>query len=116
MSKNFGVILEDAHDASVEWFYSPEEAEQYKNDCSAGTLVHRLPEQTPPENSKLFSIRDIMDAASEDYRDALELRMALNGLADEMNDALDGYEVRVIHLDTEDYLEMISRESEDHDE
>ncbi len=64
----------------------------------------------------LFSIRDIIDAAKGSAETELEIRQAIAELADEMNSRLAGQEVRVVHLDTEDYLEMISRESEDHDE
>lgn len=64
----------------------------------------------------LFPIRDVIDAAKGDAETELEIRRGMAELADEMNSRLAGHEVRVIHLDTEDYLEMIPRENEDEDE
>lgn len=34
-------------------------------------------------------------------------REFLEGLADELNSSLDGFQVRLTHLDTDDYLEFV---------
>lgn len=61
----------------------------------------------------LFPVRDIIDAAKGESETELRIRQELATLADELNSELSGYlsgyEVRLIHLDGEDYLEFIPK-------
>lgn len=61
----------------------------------------------------LFPVRDLLDCGTGD--DALEnrLRREARFLADELNAGLPAYEVRLIHLDTDDYLEFIPSPDEE---
>jgi hypothetical protein len=58
----------------------------------------------------LIHITDLLNVAAGD--DTLENRLnrEVRELADELNSALPDYEVRLVHLDTDDYLEFIKRE------
>lgn len=60
----------------------------------------------------LFPIRDLLDCGAGD--DAMEnrIRREVQDLADELNSSLLEYEVRLTHLDTDDYLEFIRRTDE----
>lgn len=61
----------------------------------------------------LFLVRDLLDCGAGE--DALEnrIRREVQDLADELNSGLLEYEVRVVHLDTEDYLEFKRRTDEE---
>lgn len=58
-------------------------------------------------------ITDLLDIVAGD--DALENQTwrALKALADELNSCLPDYEVRLIHQDTDDYLEFIAVSDEE---
>lgn len=59
----------------------------------------------------LFLVRDIIDAARGEPETELDVRKALAELADDLNSNLSGYEVRMTHLDLDDYLEFIQKET-----
>lgn len=54
----------------------------------------------------LVPIDEIIEAGRGDAEIELEIRKALEFLADELNNSMKGYEVRIIHLDTSNYLEI----------
>jgi len=64
-------------------------------------------------NAVLIPITDLLAIVAGD--DALENQMGreLKSLADELNSSLPDYEVRLTHLDTEDYLEFIRSSDEE---
>jgi hypothetical protein len=63
-----------------------------------------------------FPITDLLSLAAGDDTLEVRLRRQLDELADDLNSALAGYEVRVTHLDTRDYLEFIERPIEPQEE
>jgi len=58
----------------------------------------------------LIHITDLLNVAAGDDEKENEMRREMEELADELNSALPDYEVRLVHLDTDDYLEFIKRE------
>ena len=63
---------------------------------------------------RLIEVTDLLSLAASDAELDSDMRHELADLADDLNSSLDGYEVRLIHLDCADYLEFIARD-EDHD-
>jgi len=64
---------------------------------------------------RLIEVTDLLSLGAGDPQLDSDMRHELADLADELNSSLDGYEVRLIHLDCADYLEFIGRD-EDHDD
>jgi len=64
-------------------------------------------------NRILISITDLLDIVARDDSQELQLYRELQELADELNSSLPDYEVRLIHLDTEDYFEFIRASDEE---
>jgi len=61
----------------------------------------------------LFDVGDLLALGAGDAELEGQIGRELRGLADELNSSLPEYEVRLIHLDTYDYLEFVSRDEED---
>jgi hypothetical protein len=57
----------------------------------------------------LVPIQDLLDVVAGDPERESELTREVKELADELNSALPEYEVRLVHLDTVDYLEFVKR-------
>jgi len=58
----------------------------------------------------LIDVTDLLSLTAGDPQLDSSMRRELADLADDLNSSLDGYEVRLIHLDCADYLEFIGRD------
>jgi len=76
----------------------------YTLSISSGMEVHDM------SGRILIDVTDLLNVAAGYPQVDSGIRRRLADLADELNANLDGYEVRLIHLDTVDYLEFIGRD------
>lgn len=61
----------------------------------------------------LIDVQDIKDVVAGDNDLAMQVHRALCDLADELNSALEGYKVQLVHLDTGDYLGLTAEKEEE---
>lgn len=61
----------------------------------------------------LILLTDLIDIVSADDAQENKMWRELKKLADELNSNLPDYEVRLIHLDCDDYLEFLPKSDEE---
>jgi hypothetical protein len=64
----------------------------------------------------LIDVQEFLDVAAGDDSLSVRVQRSLATLADELNCCLPGYEVRLVHLDTGDFLEFLNRPVSSDDE